>query len=105
MHPAKATPELAPSRILVVDDEEDNVRVLGQMLRWAGYQQLQLTSDPFEGLRLFDANAPDLVLLDLHMGGLDGFGVMAKLHVQPGDWIPILILTGDLDPDIRERAL
>ncbi len=105
MHPAKASPELAPSRILVVDDEEDNVRVLAQMLRWAGYSRLECTSDPFQAVALFEANAPDLVLLDLHMPKLDGFGVMARLHVEHGDWIPILILTGDLDQDVRERAL
>jgi putative two-component system response regulator len=106
-HPAKATPELAHSRILVVDDEEDNVRVLAQMLRWAGYEKLDLTSDPFEALRLFEAHSPDLVLLDLHMSGLDGFGVMERLapRVKPGEWIPFLMLTGDLDPEVRERAL
>jgi len=106
-HPAKATADLAPSRILVVDDEDDNVRVLAQMLRWAGYQTLDLTSDPFEALRLFEAHAPDLVLLDLHMSGLDGFGVMERLmpRVHAGDWIPFLMLTGDLDPEVRERAL
>ena len=105
-HPAKATPELAQFRILVVDDEEGNVRVLDRMLRWAGYyQHLELTSDPLEGIRLFEAQPPDLVLLDLHMAGLDGFGVMERLRVKPGDWIPFLILTGDLDPDVRERAL
>ena len=104
-HPAKASPELAQSRILAVDDEADNVRVLGQMLRWAGYQHLELTSDPFEAVRLFELQSPDLVLLDLHMPELDGFGVMERLHVQPGDWIPFLILTGDLDPEVRERAL
>ena len=107
MHPAKATPELAGSSILVVDDEEDNVRVLGQMLRWAGYHRLELSSDPFEALRLFESHAPDLVLLDLHMAGLDGFGVMERLRprIQAGDWIPFLMLTGDLDPEVRERAL
>ena len=104
-HPAKASPELAQSRILVVDDEEGNVRVLGQMLGWAGYQHLELTSDPLEAVRLFAVHAPDLVLLDLHMPVLDGFGVMDRLHVAPGDWIPFLILTGDLDPEVRERAL
>jgi putative two-component system response regulator len=104
-HPAKATPELAQSRILVVDDEEDNIRVLAQMLRWAGYSRVQLTSDPIEGLRLFDEHKPDLVLLDLRMPGLDGFAVMERLRVASGDWVPILILTGDMDPDVRERAL
>lgn len=104
-HPAKASPELAHSRILAVDDEEDNVRVLGQMLRWAGYHNLDLTSDPLEAVQLYAQRTPDLVLLDLHMPTLDGFGVMSRLHVQPGDWIPFLILTGDLDPEIRERAL
>ena len=90
-----------------MDDEEDNVRVLAQMLRWAGYDRLELTSDPFEGLRLFESHAPDLVLLDLHMPGLDGFGVMERLvpRVEAADWIPFLILTGDLDPEVRERGL
>lgn len=70
-----------------MDDEEDNVRVLARMLHWAGYDRLELTSDPFEGLRLFESHAPDLVLLDLHMAGLDGFEVMARLRprVQSGD--------------------
>ena len=104
-HPAKASPELAQSRILAVDDEEDNIRVLGQMLRWAGYENLELTSDPLDAVRRFELFAPDLVLLDLRMPGLDGFGVMERLHVAPGDWIPFLILTGDLDPEVRERAL
>ena len=105
MHPAKASAELAPSRILVVDDEEDNVRVLAQMLRWAGYTEVTCTSDPFEAVRLFEEISPDLVLLDLHMPKLDGFGVMERLRIEPGAWIPILILTGDMDPDVRERAL
>src|SRR5688500_8646630 len=96
-HPAKATPELAPSRILVVDDEEDNVRVLSQMLRWAGYSRIQSTSSSLEAVRLFEQLEPDLVLLDLRMPGLDGFGVMERLQVQTGDWVPFLILTGDLD--------
>src|SRR4051812_36772643 len=105
VHPAKATPELAESRILVVDDEADNVRVLAQMLRWAGYTHLELTSDPFEAVRLYAETSPDLVLLDLRMPALDGFGVMERLQVGPGDWVPFLMLTGDLDPDVRERAL
>ena len=106
-HPTKATPELVPSRILVVDDEDANVGVLGQMLRWAGYQKIDLTTDPFEAIRLFESHAPDLVLLDLHMPGLDGFGVIKRLRplVDPNDWIPFLMLTGDLAPEVRERAL
>ena len=77
------------------------------MLQRAGYERVELTSDPFQAVRLFDAHQPDLVLLDLHMPGLDGFGVMELLRprLQPGDWLPILILTGDLEPEVRERAL
>jgi putative two-component system response regulator len=107
MHPAKATAEIAESRILVVDDEQGNLHVLKQMLKWAGYEQLEFTADPFEALRLFADRLPDLVLLDLRMSGLDGFGVMERLRptIPAEDWIPFLILTGDLDPDVRERAL
>ena len=105
MHPAKATEELAASGILVIDDEEHNLRVLAQMLKWAGYTRFELTSDPHDGLDRFEKLRPDLVLLDLRMPGLDGFGVMERLPIAPGDWVPIVILTGDLDPDVRERAL
>jgi putative two-component system response regulator len=106
-HPQKAPPELEMCRILVVDDEEDNVAALDRLLRWAGYPWVESTTDPTEAVDLFDRIQPDLVLLDLHMPFLDGFEVMSALseRVSSGEYLPILVLTGDLDPVKRKQAL
>ncbi len=102
-----ATPELETSRILVVDDERDNVEALDRLLRRAGYPWVLTTTDPDQAFHLFREIRPDLVVLDLHMPKKDGFEVMEEISVlvDEREYLPILILTGDLDPFARERAL
>lgn len=98
----------APSaRILVVDDEPDNLRLLGRLLRREGYENVRTTDDPREAPAAFREWNPDLVLLDLHMPYMDGFAVMEALEPQipEGHYLPILVLTGDPDPALRRRAL
>lgn len=99
--------ELGGSRILIVDDEEANLRVLRRLLEREGYRNLVTESDPRRAEELFRETAPDLVLLDLHMPHLDGFQVMEQLRpLIPGrTFVPILVLTGDPLPEVRERAL
>lgn len=99
--------ELSRCRILVVDDEPTNVRVLTRLLEHAGYQELVTTTDPREVEEIFRADPPDLVLLDLRMPHLDGFQVLERLRplIPPRSYLPILVLTGDLSPEVRERAL
>lgn len=99
--------ELGGSRILIVDDEETNVRVLRRLLERAGYRELITETDPRQVEGIFREGLPDLVLLDLHMPHLDGFQVMERLLplIPPRTYLPILVLTGDLSPDVRERAL
>lgn len=93
--------------ILIVDDQENNVRILERMLRKAGYDQLVSTTDPRVALALFEEHQPDLVLLDLHMPYLDGFGVLAQIrpHVPEGTYLPILVLTADISTEAKQRAL
>ena len=107
MHPAKASPHLEESTILVVDDEEANVRALEQLLRWAGYSDVVSTTDSRRAEPLFEACDPDLILLDLHMPEMDGFAVMEHIvpRLDPEVYLPILILTGDRNGDVEERAL
>jgi CheY-like chemotaxis protein len=102
--------EPAPSsreRILIVDDEEANILVLERLLRRSGYQNLVSTTDPRDALDLFLTEQPDLVLLDLAMPHLDGFQVMQQLQarMQPGGYLPILVLTADVTPEAMKRAL
>lgn len=103
-----STPEtLRDEGILIVDDEDANVRVLERLLDRAGYQNLRSTSDPREVEDIFLEYDPDLILLDLHMPHLDGFAVMEMLreHIGPETYLPILVLTGDPDREVKERAL
>jgi putative nucleotidyltransferase with HDIG domain len=96
------------ARILIVDDQEANVRLLeGILKRAAGYHALRSTTDSREVLSLFAEFQPDLILLDLHMPHLDGFAVMEELKelVPPGAFLPILVLTADVTPEAKQRAL
>jgi putative two-component system response regulator len=95
------------ARILIVDDQEANVLLLESVLRKAGYTAFQSTTDPREALALFEQNRPDLLLLDLMMPHLDGFAVMEQLKplIAPDSYLPILVLTADISPETRRRAL
>ncbi len=95
------------AKILIVDDEEANVRLLERTLQRWGYTNLVTTSDPHEVLPLFLQHKPDLVLLDLMMPGIDGFQVMEtlKANKQGELFLPILVLTADSNPQVKRRAL
>jgi len=95
------------AKILIVDDQEQNVRLLERLLQQAGYTTVESTTDPRRALPLFSEFQPDLILLDLTMPHLDGFGVMRELagHIATDDYLPILILTADVTPEAKRRAL
>jgi putative two-component system response regulator len=98
---------LQESRILIIDDQQANVRVLEFALQRAGYTNIKTTTDSREALPLFLEYQPDLILLDLLMPYVDGFEVMQQLNLllPPGSYLPILVLTADITPDIKRRAL
>jgi putative two-component system response regulator len=102
-----AEPRLGDAKILIVDDERVNVVLLERILAQAGYRNVKGVVDPTEALRLYDQFEPDLVLLDLHMPTLDGFAVMKLLEDRiPSDaFLPILVLTADVQPEVKQRAL
>jgi two-component system sensor histidine kinase/response regulator len=90
--------------ILVVDDQADNVRVVGQLLAHAGFDVVPATSG-HEGLNLAQGDPPDLVLLDMRMPGLNGFQVLNALqeNVATRD-VPVIFLTGDVERESLTRA-
>lgn len=99
--------EYLDSRILIVDDEPANVRLLERVLQREGFRDIESTNDPRHFLALYAAKRPDILLLDLHMPGLDGFAVMEQLRgrIPSSDFVPILVLTADITPEARQRAL
>ncbi len=99
--------KLPPAKILIVDDEPSNVRLLERVLALFGGLEVQSTTDPREVVSLFAEFQPDLVLTDLHMPYLDGYQVMAQLRqlVDDDSFLPIVMLTADISPETRRQAL
>jgi putative two-component system response regulator len=96
------------ARVLIVDDQEVNLRLLTHALHdIAGLTNLITTVDPTEVEGLVAAQEPDLILLDLHMPFLDGFGVLERLNklIRPGHYLPIMVLTADISNEAKEKAL
>lgn len=96
--------DILDARILIVDDQQANVRLLEQLLQDAGYRQLTSTLDPHAVCPLHRVNRYDLILLDLQMPGMNGFEVMAGLkEIETDGYAPILAITAQ--PDHKLRAL
>ncbi|CAA9245935.1 MAG: Chemotaxis regulator - transmits chemoreceptor signals to flagelllar motor components CheY [uncultured Chthoniobacterales bacterium] len=94
-------------RVLVIDDEPANVLLAKRILTKAGYDSIGSTTDPREAAKLFAETGPDIVLLDLQMPHLSGFDVMEQLRslTEPGEFLPIIVLTADITPQTKLRAL
>ena len=99
--------KLTDSRILIVDDQTDNLKVLATVLDFAGYANVSCLSDSRNLLRIFEEVQPDLILLDLHMPHVDGVAAMDQLAtvISGDDYLPILVLTGDHTSEAKEKAL
>ena len=102
-----ASPETKPARILIVDDQEQNISLLRRILARAGYENIASTTVPAEVLALKEQFQPDLVLLDLHMGDMNGFQVLQELVITPrgADHLPVLMITADDSAEVKRRAL
>jgi len=97
----------ADARVLVVDDNPGNVAALVSVLGGAGLRNIACATNPRAGLDMASVTDPDVILLDLHMPGLDGYGVLEELAATSGDkgHFPVVVVMGDTTPDTLHRAL
>jgi putative two-component system response regulator len=94
------------SKILVVDDEPANLRLVEKILQNAGYQYIELVSDSRKVVEKYLQQESDLILLDLNMPDMDGYEVMQKLQALKQEVIaPIMVLTAQQAREFRIRAL
>lgn len=96
---------VAGARILLVDDEPANLLLLERVLERAGYRELRAAVDGASALEACAAWSPHLVVLDLHMPGLDGFEVMRRLPPARPSAAPVLVLTADATLEAKRQAL
>lgn len=96
--------EILAASILIVDDTEANVLLLEGILRREGHTAVESTMDPRQVCEMHRRNRYDLILLDLHMPGMDGFQVMEGLKALDVDaYLPVLVITAQ--PGHLLRAL
>jgi type II secretory ATPase GspE/PulE/Tfp pilus assembly ATPase PilB-like protein/CheY-like chemotaxis protein len=89
--------------VLLVDDEDDLRRVMRDLLERDGFT-VQEARDGVQALDQVDRHAPDIIVLDLNLPGLDGYGVLSQLRSRPATRdIPVIVLTakGDEDNEVR----
>ena len=93
-----------PSRLLVVDDDIDTIRLMISILEGLG--EVFFATNGRDALTMVREQPPDLILLDAEMPGMDGFAVCAKIKGDPihAD-LPIIFVTAHTDVDLEMKAL
>lgn len=101
-----ARESMAHERIMLVDDEPSNLKLLERLLRRNGYQGLVLVEDPRDVVPLYQAARPDLILLDLNMPHLDGYEVLEALSRLDDPLMPpVVVITAQNAKKDMLRAL
>ena len=94
------------SKLMVVDDEPTNVKIVRRLLELEGFSQFVTTTDGRKAMTLIRAERPDCVLLDLMMPFVTGLDVLDEMRHDPATaHIPAIILTAVTDHKIRCDAL
>ncbi len=98
-------PPQRPTRILVVDDEARNVKLIETLLQVQGYATIS-AGNGTEALAMALSEQPDLILLDVMMPDMDGFETVARLKADPRTRpVPVIMVTALDDRDSKLRAL
>jgi len=96
---------VANEKILIVEDNPQNMRVIEMTLRTKGYALLQATNGQ-EALDIATRERPDLIIMDLRLPKMSGFEVTRKLREAPGfSHIPIIAITAYVVKGDKERVI
>ena len=93
--------------IIVVDDEPANRLLLQRFLEDSGFTDITLIGDANAVIETLLERTPDLIVLDLHMPGRDGFSLLEEIRTKFPEWrqVPILVFTADVTREARQKAL
>ena len=91
------------SRILVVEDNPKNLKLVRDVLTYAGFEVIEATSGE-DGVRLAQEMVPDLILMDLQLPGIDGAEALRQIREAEDHQVPVVAVTAFAMNDDRERA-
>jgi two-component system, cell cycle response regulator DivK len=93
------------TRILVVEDHEDNRRILRDLLTNVGFELIEAVTGP-EGVEMAKVHRPDLILMDLQLPGIDGYEAARRIKAEPAlSSVPIIAVTSYALSGDEEMAL
>ena len=91
-------------RILVVEDNTKNLKLVRDVLQFAGFEIIEATTGE-DGVQLMATEHPDLVLMDLQLPGIDGAEALRQIREMPGvGQVPVLAVTAFVMDEDRRRA-
>jgi two-component system cell cycle response regulator DivK len=96
---------MPPVRVLCVEDNPQNMRLVRKILSGAGYHVIEAV-DGLSGIEAIRSEAPDLVLMDVNLPDLDGLEVTRRIRAE-GAWpnLPIIALTANAMHGDKERCI
>lgn len=92
------------AKILIIDDELKLRETICELLSFVGYDVIQ-AQDGKEGLEKVNQFKPDIVICDIRMPILDGYGFMKKHQVSENSNIPVIFLSAKVDEIDKEKGL
>ena len=91
------------SVVLIVEDNDKNMKLVRDVLQFKGYQTLEATSGR-EGVRMALEHLPNLVLMDIQLPDMDGVSALAEIRAHPhGQKIPVFAVTASVMPHDQQR--
>jgi two-component system cell cycle response regulator DivK len=95
---------MTSTRILVVEDNPKNMKLVRDVLEFAGYEVIEATTGE-EGVRLAETERPHLILMDLQLPDIDGAEALRRIRVaQDGQNVPVVAVTAFAMDEDRTRA-
>ena len=89
--------------ILIVEDNEKNLKLLRDVLRFKGYETLEAMTGA-EGVRLARERKPDLVLMDIQLPDIDGVSALAQIRANAATRdMPVIAVSASVMPDEQQR--
>ncbi len=93
------------SRILIVEDNEKNMKLVRDILRHKGYETLEAVNG-LDGVRLASEGAPDLILMDIQLPDIDGIEALSRIRKEPAlDAVPVLAVSASVMPEDQHKIV
>ena len=93
------------SRILIVEDNEKNMKLVRDILRHKGYETLEAVNG-LDGVRLACEGSPDLILMDIQLPDIDGIEALTRIRKVPAlDAVPVLAVSASVMPEDQHKIV